>query len=56
MYLNRQNENISVNLEEVNSKTVFSHVSNLLSKSKATGLDGISCRLFRECRDFIPNP
>ena len=52
MYLNRQNENITFNLEEVNSRTVFFHLSNL-SKSKATGLDGISARLLRECPDLI---
>ena len=51
-YLNRQNENTTFNLEEVNSRTVFSHLSNL-SKTKATGLDGISSRLVRECPDLI---
>ena len=52
MYLNRQNENTTFNLEEVNSRTGFFHLSNL-SKSKATGLDGISARLLRECPDLI---
>ena len=52
MYLNRQNENTTFNLQEVNSRTVFFHLSNL-SKSKATGLDGISSRLLRECPDLI---
>ena len=51
-YFNRQNENTTFNLEEVNSTTVFSHLSNL-SKSKATSLDGISSRLLRKCPDLI---
>ena len=53
MYLNRQNENTTFNLQEANSRTVFFfHLSNL-SKSKATGLDGISSRLLRERPDLI---
>ena len=55
MYLNRQNENTTFNLEEVNSRTVLFHLSNL-SKSKATDLDGMSSRLLQECPDLISEP
>ena len=51
-YLNRQNENTTFNFEEVNSKTVLFHLSNL-SKSKATSLDGISSRVLRKSPDLI---
>ena len=51
-YLSDYNIDASFQLKETNSSTVSKLLSKL-SKSKATGLDKISCRLLRECPDLI---
>ena len=51
-YLSDYNIDASFQLKETDSSTVSILLSKL-SKSKATGLDKISCRLLRECSDLI---
>ena len=51
-YLSDYNIDASFQLKETDSSTVSILLSKL-SKSKATGLDKISCRLLRECPDLI---
>ena len=51
-YLSDYNIDASFQLKETDSSTVSILLSKL-SKSKATGLDKVSCRLLRECSDLI---